>query len=109
MSTLPPPTAAADRHMLSRLPASRLYGEERNAFHAVLPRCFLGPLRDEAVLVVLLDVVELEAGAFDRVAVVVALHRAADTGGPEGGVAGHADRQLCVRDDVRDRKPAARA
>ena len=50
---------------------------------------------------------DLEAGALDRRAVVVALHRAADAGSPERGVAGDALGQLLRGDDVCEREPAA--
>ena len=46
---------------------------------------------------------------FDRLPVVVSLHRAADTGSPERGVAGDALGQLGRADDVGDREPAAGA
>src|SRR2546427_1483085 len=83
--------------------------EQRDALDAVLlggVGCALG---DEAVVVVLFEVLELEAGGFDRFAVVVALHGAADAGGPECGVASDAFGELGGGDDVGEREPAARA
>src|SRR4029450_7239284 len=47
--------------------------EQRDALDAVLGGRALGALGDEAVLVVLLETVELEAGGLDRLAIVVAL------------------------------------
>jgi hypothetical protein len=43
----------------------------------------VGAFGDDAVLVVLAQVVDFEAGVLDRFAVVVALHGASDAGGPE--------------------------
>ena len=64
---------------------------------------------DEAVLGVLAPGLDLEAGGLDRRAVAVALHRAADAGGPERGVAGDALGQLLRGDDVGEREAPARA
>src|SRR5262245_15661886 len=83
---------------------STLDRERGDALDAVLLSRVVGPLGHEAVLLVFADVVELETGLLDRFAVVVALHGAADTGGPERGVAGDALRQLHARDDVGERE-----
>src|SRR6266545_1130474 len=109
----PPPQRASpsSRQAISvsgthRLPFDR---EQRDAFDAVLLGGVVCALGDEAVLLVLFEVVELEAGGFDCFAVVVALHGAADAGGPERGVAGDTFGELGGGDDVCDCEPAAHA
>src|SRR5688500_14061703 len=69
-------------------------GEQRDARDAVLAGGVVGALGHEAVFGVLAPGLDLEAGGFDAVAVGVALHRAADAGGPQRGVAGDALGQL---------------
>src|ERR671922_1884523 len=89
--------------------ALALHGEQRDALHTVLFGRVVSTLGDEAVLIVLLEVVGLEASSLDRVSIVVALHGTADAGGPERGVAGDAGGERRARDDIGEGEPPARA
>src|SRR5438477_11883568 len=84
-------------------------GEQRDARHAVLTGRVVGSLGDEPVGGVLTPALDPEASGFDRLAVAVALHRAADAGGPQRGVAGDALGELLGADDVSQRQTAAGA
>src|SRR5262249_52050545 len=77
-------------------------GEQRDAADAVLGRGVPGAVGDEPVFGVLPDGVDAEADGFNRIHVPIALHSAADAGGPERGVAGNAPGELDGGNDVGD-------
>src|SRR5919106_4285334 len=83
-------------------------GAQGDAGHPVLLRRVVGSVGHEPVLGVLAPGVDLEARTLDRLAVVVALHRTADAGGPQRRVAGHALGELLGRDDVGQRQAPSR-
>src|SRR5215203_3631291 len=86
---------------------SRAPREQRDARDAVFTHGVVGALGHEAVLRVLAPLDDLEAGALDRFAVAVSLHRPADARRPERRVAGDALWQLLGRDDVGQCQPSA--
>src|SRR5262245_57780752 len=92
-------------------PAVRLSGldrQQRDAFHAELPAYAFGVVGNELVLRIAYDLDQPQPRRLDHPPVAVLLRSAADTGRPERGVADDAFRQLHLRHDVGDGKPAAR-
>jgi hypothetical protein len=86
---------------------SVLDGQERDAFDAIGGAGLLRRGGEEAVLRVRVQRDEAQPRRANSVGITVLLQSAADTRGPQRGVAGHALRQFFFRNDVGDRQTPA--